>query len=183
MNCFKDDLRMIREFIQSDRKTVSLSYRKPDPYYLNYFCKLLDHPLRAKINGILCLLQQVLIFSFLKIALYKLLQVRIGQNTYLGPFVKIDPHLPNLVSIGENVLIGIDTKIITHEMSRNKLTLGKVKIGNNVVIGAYSIIKCGVEIGNNAELAMGTVVYKDVPENSVAIGNPAKIVRKKTYAE
>lgn len=105
-----------------------------------------------------------------------------GINVYMGPHVKLDPHFPNLVEIGDNVLIGMDTRISTHEISRNQLTLGRVSIGENTVIGAFSTIKCGVKIGSNAEIAMGSVVSRDVPDNCMAIGNPARIVRPKRSA-
>lgn len=52
-----------------------------------------------------------------------------------------------------------------------------VVIGNNVWIGERSIILKGVRIGNNAVIAAGSVVTKDIPENTVVGGNPAKIIK------
>jgi maltose O-acetyltransferase len=52
-----------------------------------------------------------------------------------------------------------------------------VTIGNNVWIGGGAIINPGVNIGDNAVIASGAVVTKDVPENVVVGGNPAKILK------
>ncbi|MEK7168855.1 MAG: acyltransferase [Patescibacteria group bacterium] len=54
----------------------------------------------------------------------------------------------------------------------------KVTIGSNVWIGANSIILPGVSIGNNAVVGAGSVVTKSIPENALAIGNPARIIKK-----
>ena len=53
---------------------------------------------------------------------------------------------------------------------------GGVSIGNNVFIGAGSIILPGVNIGDKAVIGAGSVVTKDIPTNSVAVGNPAKVI-------
>ncbi|MDE7464023.1 MAG: sugar O-acetyltransferase, partial [Clostridiales bacterium] len=52
-----------------------------------------------------------------------------------------------------------------------------IKIGNNVWIGAHATILAGVTIGNGAVVAAGAVVTKDVPENAVVGGVPAKIIK------
>ena len=54
--------------------------------------------------------------------------------------------------------------------------MDKTSIGNNVFIGAKSIIMYGVNIGNNVVVAAGSVVTKDVPDGSIVGGNPAKII-------
>lgn len=53
-----------------------------------------------------------------------------------------------------------------------------VTIGNNVWIGGRAIINPGVTIGDNTVIASGAVVTKDVPENVVVGGNPAKVIKK-----
>lgn len=50
-------------------------------------------------------------------------------------------------------------------------------IGNNVSLGANVVIIGGVKIGNNVTIGAGSVVVKDIPDNSVAVGNPAKIIK------
>lgn len=52
-------------------------------------------------------------------------------------------------------------------------------IGNNVLIGAHSIILGDVHIGDNASIGAGSVVVTDIPENAVAVGNPAKVIKIK----
>lgn len=54
--------------------------------------------------------------------------------------------------------------------------IGIVEIGNNVFIGADSIVLCNTRIGDNVIIGAGSVVTKDVPSNSVYAGNPAKLV-------
>ena len=53
-----------------------------------------------------------------------------------------------------------------------------VNIGNNVWIGAGAIILPGVSIGDNSVIGAGSVVTKDIPNNSIAVGNPAKVKSK-----
>lgn len=50
-------------------------------------------------------------------------------------------------------------------------------IGDNVLIGAHAIILGGVHIGDNSKIGAGSVVISDIPANSVAVGNPAKVVK------
>ena len=56
--------------------------------------------------------------------------------------------------------------------------IGKLKIGNNVFVGANSVIAKPVTIGNNVVIAAGSVVTKDIPSNSLVGGVPAKVIKK-----
>ena len=58
---------------------------------------------------------------------------------------------------------------------------GAVKIGDGCLIGAGSVILPGVNIGQNCTVAAGSVVFKDVPDNAVVLGNPARIVKYNSY--
>ena len=85
------------------------------------------------------------------------------------------------IEFGDHVQIGPHVTIVTdnHDLkNRYVLKCRKVTIGDNVWIGAGAAIMPGVHIGENAVIAGGAVVTKDVPSNSVAAGNPARIIRK-----
>ena len=73
-----------------------------------------------------------------------------------------------------------DVSILAHDGSTQlickKSRVGKVKIGNNVFIGYHSIILPNVKIGNNVVIGAGSVVTHDIPDNSVAVGNPCRII-------
>lgn len=109
---------------------------------------------------------------------YRKKGVAIGENTELYN-TKIDNLRPFLVEIGNNTLI-TGARILTHDASTKKslgyTKIGKVKIGNNVFIGINTIILPNVKIGNNVIVGAGTVVSKNIPDNSVVVGNPMKIV-------
>ncbi len=88
------------------------------------------------------------------------------------------------VTIGENAFIGPNVGIyavghaIDPEYRRHKIEFGlPIVIGNDVWIGGHSVINPGVTIGNNVVIGSGSVVTKDVPDNAVVAGNPAKIIR------
>ena len=96
----------------------------------------------------------------------------------------IDPLFPFLIEIGDNTTL-TDVKVIAHDASTNKCLgytkMGKVKIGSNCFIGARTLILPNVNIGNNVIVGAGSVVTRDIPSNSVAVGNPCRVI--KTYNE
>ena len=94
----------------------------------------------------------------------------------------------NAISIGDNTLIGGNTKIIDNDFHpidpdvRRKtpheyMKVKPIEIGENVFIGCNSLILKGARIGNNAVVGAGSVVIGDIPENCIAAGNPAKVIR------
>jgi acetyltransferase-like isoleucine patch superfamily enzyme len=94
---------------------------------------------------------------------------------------------PEMIYFGNNVSVASGVKFITHDVShfvfRNikpeipwKGRVGSIKIGNNVFIGANVTILYDVNIGNNVIVAAGAVVNKDVPDNSIVGGVPAKVI-------
>ena len=91
--------------------------------------------------------------------------ITIGDNTMLGPGV--------CISTAEHPL--------SPELRRNGLQYNKpVHIEDNVWIGAGAVILAGVTIGRNAVIGAGSVVTKDIPADSLALGIPAKVIRSIT---
>ena len=91
------------------------------------------------------------------------------------------------VTIGDNCFIAPNVAIYTaghpiHPETRNTLyEYGiEVKIGDNVWIGGNSVICPGVTVGSNVVIGAGSVVTKDIPDWSVAAGNPCRVIRKIT---
>ena len=85
-----------------------------------------------------------------------------------------------LISIGDNVTLAPRVHILAHDASTkmflNYAKIGLVEIGDNVFIGANSLILPNVKVGNNVIIGAGSIVTKDIPNNSLVAGNPAKII-------
>lgn len=112
-----------------------------------------------------------------------------GYNTHVGDnfFANFDCIILDVceVRFGDNCMLGPSVQIYTathplHPGERNSgREYGKpVTIGNNVWIGGHAVINPGVNIGDNAIIAAGAVVVKDVPANVVVGGNPAKVIKE-----
>ena len=92
---------------------------------------------------------------------------------------------PWIISIGNNVFITDGVKFITHDggtlLFRKivpDLEITKpITIGNDVYMGNNAIILPGVTVGNKVIIGAGAVVTKDIPDNSVAVGVPAKVIK------
>lgn len=104
----------------------------------------------------------------------------VGKNFKRLNGVILDPDHCWLIEIGDNVTIAPRVHILCHDAS-TKIYLGytkiaNVKIGNNVFIGAESVILPGVKIGNNVIVGANSTVTHSIPDNSVVAGTPAKVI-------
>ncbi|WP_372880761.1 sugar O-acetyltransferase [Psychromonas sp.] len=111
-----------------------------------------------------------------------------GKHTHLGHSVYANFNLTLVddthIYIGDHVMIGPNVTIATagHPIEpqlRKKVAQFNipVHIGQNVWIGANSVVLPGVSIGKNTVIGAGSVVTKDIPENVVAVGNPCRVLR------
>ncbi|MEC4003128.1 sugar O-acetyltransferase [Flavobacterium sp. SUN052] len=105
-----------------------------------------------------------------------------GENVYFNVNCVVLDTMK--VEIGDNVFFGPSVQIYTathplDAVERRTVEFSKpVSIGNDCWIGGNSVILPGVKIGNGCTIGAGSVVTKDIPDNSLAVGNPAKVIRK-----
>ena len=96
---------------------------------------------------------------------------------------------PYLISLGNHVRVNSGVIFVTHDggawvlreyindNNAKKIDLfGKITVGNNVHIGTNAIIMPGVTIGNNCIIGCGAIVTKSIPDNSIAVGVPARVI-------
>ncbi len=130
---------------------------------------------------------------FKKIIKYKLSQKNIEFSTGMsclfgnlkGGYVdlcdaKILDYAP--IIFGDGVFIGPNCQLITswhNENNINEVHAKSIVIGNNVWLTMNVIVLAGVEIGSNTIIGAGSIVTKSIPENVIAAGNPARIIRPK----
>jgi hypothetical protein len=115
-------------------------------------------------------------FNTLKIAMLRWSGARVGRNVFISTAVWIDPTFPELLTIEDEVMLGVGVRIVLHAFDRDHFEAGQVVLRKGVIIGGFALIGHGVEIGEDAVVAGGAVVGRDVPAGKVAIGNPARIV-------
>jgi acetyltransferase-like isoleucine patch superfamily enzyme len=124
---------------------------------------------------------------------YATIEVRTSSGRLMvGPRTLISHHCS--VSVGASVRIGSDCLIgdfacirdHDHEFSRTDMPirlqgprLGAIEIGSNVWLGAGVTVVKGVTIGDNVVVGAGSVVTRDIPENTIAVGVPAKVLRSR----
>lgn len=112
-----------------------------------------------------------------------------GRHTHFGRQVYANFNLTLVddthIYIGDCVLIGPNVTIATAghpiepELRRQTAQFNvPVHIGNNVWIGANSVVLPGVSIGENSVIGAGSIVTRDIPANVVAVGNPCRILRE-----
>ena len=115
-------------------------------------------------------------FNGLKLALLRRAGARVGRHVFIATDVWIDPLFPELLTIEDEVMLGVGSKISLHIFDQDHFEAGRVVLRKRALIGGFALIGPGVEIGEDAVVAGGAVVGRDVPPGRTAIGNPARIV-------
>lgn len=105
----------------------------------------------------------------------------ISKNCVIEGGVGLDKLNPKGIHIGSGCLIASGTTILSHEhifvKPDGSYYYKDTYIGNNCFVGVRSLICPGVHIGNECVVGGGTIVTKDVPDNCMVVGVPAKIVK------
>lgn len=112
--------------------------------------------------------------------------VQIGGGNSIRPkSFNIDLTRPSLITIGNNCYFNENFTILTHDwvtkvfLNTGRQFLnssGRVSIGNNVSFGQNVMVLKGVTIGDNCFIGAGSIVTKDIPANSIAVGAPCKVI-------
>lgn len=106
--------------------------------------------------------------------------LRLGDNVDIVADFFLDPSHCYLISIGDNTTFAPNVRLIAHDASIKKhlgySKMGKIDIGRNCFLGDSVIVLPNVRIGDNSIIGAGSVVTKDIPERSIAAGNPAKVL-------
>lgn len=106
--------------------------------------------------------------------------MKVGKNFKRLNGVILDPGHCWLIEIGDNVTMAPRVHILCHDASTKQFLdytkIAPVTIGNNVFIGAESVVLPGVSIGDNVIIGANSTVTKDIPSGSVYAGNPANYI-------
>ncbi len=111
-----------------------------------------------------------------KLALLRWCGARVGRNVFISTDVWIDPTFPQLLTIEEDVMLGVGARVCLHEFGPQRFRAGRVRVGRGAVLGGFCLIGPGVDVGQGAVVAGGAVVGRDVPPGKLAIGNPARMM-------
>lgn len=111
--------------------------------------------------------------------LTKIYGMKIANSARISFGAFLDKTNPKGINIGSETYFAAGARILSHDYS--KAIKVETVVGERCFIGTNAIIMAGVKIGDQVIVGAGSVVTKDVPSNSIVVGNPAKIIRKSIH--
>jgi sugar O-acyltransferase (sialic acid O-acetyltransferase NeuD family) len=113
-------------------------------------------------------------------------QSELGPGVFLAPGTIVAPFasLGNLVTVNRNASVGHHTKVGAFTSINPGCSIaGKCEIGENVSIGIGAVILDGLSIGSNSIIGAGSIVTRSIPDDVVAWGSPAKVVKQRVHVQ
>ncbi|MBU0586260.1 acyltransferase [Candidatus Micrarchaeota archaeon] len=152
------------------RRIEKIAYKKGDWWFW------LKHknPIRVLFNAKIAVLVFFCPIPSISGFLLGLTGMKVGKNAFIALGNVFDIFYPELVEIGDNAIIGTGCMITAHELIQEELRIGRIRIGNDAVVGARSVVLPGIEIGNNAIVGAMSLVNRDVPDGEKHAGIPAR---------
>jgi acetyltransferase-like isoleucine patch superfamily enzyme len=134
-------------------------------------------PVRLLLNSLVIRLAKLLPFGP-KNLLFRAIGMKIGKNVAIAADVDFDPFFPELITIDDNSIVGWKSNILCHEITEDTVRLGRVHIKRNCLVGAFSSVRSAVTLGEGSILAMDSFANRDIPDNEIWGGVPAKYIKK-----
>lgn len=132
------------------------------------------HPLRVAFNFAVIHTCRYIPSLELKNRLYRLVGMKVGRDVSIGLMAMFDIFFPELISIGDNSIIGYNATVLAHEFLIHSWATGRVEIGRDVLLSANTTVLAGVRIGDGAVVSACSLVNKDVPAKAMVGGVPAR---------
>jgi len=110
----------------------------------------------------------------LKLVLYRLIGMTVGDGVAFGLEATPDLFFPELVTVEDDAIVGYDVTLLCHEFLQEEYRTGEVRIGERAMIGAGAIVLPGVTVGRDAQVAANSLVTEDVPPGATVAGVPAE---------
>ncbi len=111
----------------------------------------------------------------------KIYKMKIAKSARISFGAKLDKTYPKGIHIGEESYIASGAIIFSHDYSKDLKT--DIFIGKRCFVGANAIIMPGIKIGDQVIVGAGSVVTKNVESNTIVAGNPAKVLKTGIYTE
>ena len=116
--------------------------------------------------------------SKMRVQYYRFMGIKIGKKCFISRKAQLDARRGK-ISIGDNVAISGGCWVLSHVgFQPSKEGEDETIIQDNVKIFVNSVILPGVKVGKNSIIGAGSIVMKDVPQNVIVMGNPARIVQR-----
>lgn len=159
----------VRSFLGGAEKSMSFEVTAPLEERIGFIYRVLFPGLsRFAFYGrfILARTAQYLDYPPLKVFFYRRAGIRIGKGVYLSPDVVLDVHFPELIVIEDYAILGWGARLFAHEFKNGSYRLGRIRIGRGALIGAFAVVRGGVDVGDGAEVPYNATVFRDVPAGS-----------------
>jgi acetyltransferase-like isoleucine patch superfamily enzyme len=178
MDCEKEAQEKLAEFLRDDSEERVFTWPIEHPSHPSPFCPCSKPVIKSLWFYFKATLLKILLnqpYNQPKIAYLRLLGASIGNNVIISVGTYIDPLFPQLLTIEDNVLVGLEAKIMMHEFDMHEFRAGRIILKKGCLVGGFSLLRPGIEVGENATVAPASVVIHDVPPSTTALGYPARI--------
>ncbi len=143
-----------------------------------FLCKLMNSTLLEPFNP-----------RKLRPQILRKLGAKVGKDVFIGEYVRPDLNHCNLITIEDGVHIAADVRLLCHKKDLSNYCVGdvygqqpykygEIRLCKNCAIGTGTLVMPGVTVGEGAIVGAGSLVTKDIPAWSVALGRPAKVVKE-----
>jgi len=132
------------------------------------------HPLRVALNYVVIVLARICPSLRAKNWLLGRIGVTVGTGASWGLESTPDVFWPELITVGEDAIVGYDATLLCHEFLQDEYRTGEIVVGNRAMIGAGTVVLPGVTIGEDAQVAANSLVVEDVPAGGTVAGVPAE---------
>ena len=168
----------LRRFLQGQDMILKIPHEGPDLNPRRFWHQLASqNPLRFAWQALTVALTTFMPAGALKNVLLRSIGMRIGREVFIASGVFFDVEFPTLIEIGDGVIIGTKTQILTHDVTIRTIRVGRVRIGHQAVIGAACVIRSGVRIGDGAVVAMNSFVNRDVEDRELCGSGSLQTIR------